>query len=266
MRMARQPNFLVAGAQKSGTSYLCSILARHPAVFHTTPKEPMFFQQENVTEASFASYLSSFYRDAANQPRVGEGSTIYFQWPHALQNIRRWLGPRIEIIVSLRQPTDRAVSFYLHNLRKGRIRGDERIADVGSDVRLSPVLTSLYAPHIERWLEAYGPRMQFLLFDDLLESPTAFIAQATQFLGIESLGPIADKAVNRGYPLAWEGDVLTLHGATKGLARIPKFTRSELEDLHARFLADIDRSERLIGRSLARWKTLPEFTAREARW
>jgi len=162
MRMARQPNFLVAGAQKSGTSYLCSILARHPAVFHTTPKEPMFFQQENVTEASFASYLSSFYRDAANQPRVGEGSTIYFQWPHALQNIRRWLGPRIEIIVSLRQPTDRAVSFYLHNLRKGRIRGDERIADVGSDVRLSPVLTSLYAPHIERWLEAYGPRMQFL--------------------------------------------------------------------------------------------------------
>jgi hypothetical protein len=135
MRTARQPNFLVAGAQKSGTSYLCSILARHPAVFHTAPKEPMFFQQENVTEASFASYLASFYRDAANQPRVGEGSTIYFQWPHALHNIRRWLGPQVEIIVSLRQPTDRAVSFYLHNLRKGRIRGDERIADVGSFCR-----------------------------------------------------------------------------------------------------------------------------------
>ena len=266
VRSARPPNFLVAGVQKSGTSFLCSILARHPSVFHTTPKEPMFFQRDDITTEGFASYLQAFYGTAGDQPRVGEGSTIYFQWPQALGNIRRWLGPDIDVIVSLRHPTDHAVSFYLHNLRKGRLRGDERIVDVGSDVRLSPVLTSLYASHIERWLDAYGVRLKFVLFDDLLESATAFVEQATRFLGIASLGSIADKAVNRGYPLAWEDNVLTLVGETSGLARTPRFTKAELEDLHARFLVDINRCERLLGRALTPWKTLPDFTRRETRW
>ena len=36
------PNFLVIGAQKCGTTALCAVLGRHPDVFMTEPKEPLF--------------------------------------------------------------------------------------------------------------------------------------------------------------------------------------------------------------------------------
>jgi hypothetical protein len=163
MRTARQPNFLVAGAQKSGTSYLCSILARHPAVFHTAPKEPMFFQQENVTEASFASYLASFYCDAANR---------------------------------------RVSARARRSISSGRMRS---ITSGAGSVRRSRSSSACASRPTAR-------------------SPSICITCA--------------KA----------GSVETSASRTSD-----------------RF-ADIDRCERLIGRSLARWKTLPEFTARETRW
>lgn len=262
----RRPNFLVAGAQKSGTSYLCAALARHDAVFHTDPKEPLFFQRADVTAVSFERYLARFYSGAADQPRVGEGSTVYFQWPRALENIKAHLGDDLQVIISLRHPTDRAVSFYLHNLRKGRITGSERICDIGDDIRMSPVLSSRYASHLERWFEAYGDKVMILRFDDLLASPTDFVARATSFLGIEPMGEVNRKAVNKGYGLAWREGCLTLDAPVEPGQVAPSFSMSELEDLHALFMDDIDRTQALLGVSLDGWKSMPEFTARQAGW
>lgn len=262
----RRPNFLVAGAQKCGTSYLCAVLARHGSVFHTDPKEPLFFQRPDVTAETFENYLANFYSGARDQSRVGEGSTVYFQWPRALENIKSHLGDDLKIIISLRQPTDRAVSFYLHNLRKGRIKGSERICDIGDDLRMSPVLSSLYASHLERWFDAYGDKVKVLRFDDLLASPTAFVQQATMFLGIEPMGEINRKAVNKGYGLVWREDCLTLDAPDQAGQGIPCFTKSELEDLHSLFLDDIDRTQALLGVPLGEWKSMPEFTAKQAGW
>lgn len=262
----RRPNFLVAGAQKCGTSYLCAVLARHASVFHSDPKEPLFFQRSDVTAESFENYLVDFYSNASDQRRVGEGSTVYFQWPRALENIKTYLGDELKIIISLRQPTDRAVSFYLHNQRKGRIKGSERICDIGDDIRISPVLSSRYASHLERWLEAYGDNLKVLRFDDLLASPTDFVEQATMFLDLEPMGKINTKAVNRGYGLVWRDDCLVLSEHSQTGEVIPSFTKSELEDLHSLFLDDIDKTQALLGMSLSDWKRMPDFTAKQAGW
>lgn len=262
----RRPNFLVAGAQKCGTSYLCAVLARHPSVFHTDPKEPMFFQRPDVSASSFQAYLSTFYADARDEPRVGEGSTVYFQWPNALENIRAHLGQDIKVIISLRHPTDRAVSFYLHNVRKGRVASGQRLGDVGRDVKLSPVLSSQYSEHVERWLDAYGESVLFLRFDDLLASPTSFIERATGFLDLAPLGEINAKAVNKGFGLVWNDDVLTLEEPLPDGRPAPRFSLSELEDLHASFQEDVERTEALLGQGLDSWKAMPDFTERQASW
>lgn len=262
----RSPNFLVVGAQKCGTSYLCAMLARHASVFHSDPKEPLFFQKPGVDRENFDAYLSTYFAAASSKPWVGEGSTVYFQWPNALENIKSYLGSGISVIVSLRHPTDRAVSFYLHNLRKGRISGNERIADVGKDVKLSPVLSSLYASHVERWLEAYGDNVLFLRFDELLESPKAFVTQATDFLGIAPMGEVNARAVNRGFGLVWKGDILTLETPLENGQTSPEFSLSELEDLHSLFQDDIARTEAVLGRRLDAWKKMPDFTERQASW
>jgi hypothetical protein len=262
----RRPNFLVAGAQKCGTSYLCAVLARHHDVFHTDPKEPLFFQRPDVSAASFEQYLVKFYSGAGEQARVGEGSTVYFQWPNALENIRTYLGDDLKIIISLRHPTDRAVSFYLHNLRKGRVTGSEPICNIGGDVRMSPVLSSMYADHLERWLDAYGDRVKVLRFDDLLASPTEFVEQATDFLGLQSLGTVNTKAVNKGFGLVWRDSLLTLETPDPASDRTASFTMTELEDLHDLFQRDIERTQALLGTPLDAWKKMPEFTAKQSGW
>jgi hypothetical protein len=261
----RHPNFLVVGAQKCGTSYLCAVLAKHPSVFHTDPKEPLFFQRGDVNPENFDQYLAKFFSAAGDRPLLGEGSTVYFQWPNALENIQAYLGDELKLFICLRQPTDRAVSFYLHNLRKGRIDGSERICDIGHDVRMSPVLSSIYAPHLERWINAYGDRVKVLLFDELLESPTAFIRQSTDFLGIEPMGQVRTKAVNKGFGLVWRNDRLTLEVADPAVTP-PSFAMSELEDLHALFQDDIHATEALLGITLDDWKKMPAFTAKQTGW
>jgi hypothetical protein len=262
----RVPNFLVAGAQKCGTTYLCAALSRHPDVFHSEPKELLFFQRPDVSESSYRTYLSRHFGAAGDQRWVGEGSTVYFQWPNALENVRRYLGDELRVIVCLRHPTDRAVSFYLHNVRKGRFDGSEPLAEVGSDVRMSPVLSSLYADALERWMDAYGDRMKVLLFDDLLESPTGFVEQGLAFLDLPLPRSVSVKAVNKGYGLEWDGDRLTLAADEAADGPRPSFTRSQLEDLHARFADDVARTQALLGRDLSAWTRLPEFTAKQSGW
>lgn len=254
---------MVIGAQKSGTTYLCAALTRHRDVFHSDPKELLFFQRKDIDDDAFAQYLENFAK-AQEQRWVGEGSAVYLQWPLALENARRYLGDELKIFICLRQPTDRAVSFYLHNLRKGRFDGSERIDQVGADVRLSPVLTSYYGEHIHRWLDVYGDNVHFLLFDDLVESPESFVRQATDFLDIAPLKVVRENAVNRGYTLAWDGESLTVDGVLPDTVQRPRFSRAQLEDLQAQFLVDIDRTAALIGQSLNHWKQLPEFTAKQA--
>lgn len=255
----RRPNFLVAGAQKCGTTYLCAALARHPKVFHCDPKEPLFFQRADVDKASFRTYLQSCFSGASGQEWVGEGSTVYFQWPKALPNIRRYLGDELHVFVCLRHPTERAVSFYLHNVRKGRLSGREPIGSTGKDVKMSPVLSSRYADALERWLDAYGDQLRVLRFDDLQSDPAAFVAQATDHLGIAPLARVPANAVNKGFDLEWRGDRLTLAGKAATMPEPPAFSRAELEDLHAMFAEDLDRTEALLGTSLRDWRVMPDF-------
>ena len=40
----------------------------------------------------------------------------------------------------------------------------------------------------------------------------------------------------------------------------PRFSLSELEDLHASFQEDVERTEALLGQGLDSWKAMPDFT------
>lgn len=262
------PNFLIPGVQKSGTSYLCSILSKHSSIYLSNPKEPLFFQRTDLTSERFKKYSKNYFSNVKNELWIGEGSTVYFQWPNALKNIRKYLGSKIKIIICLRHPTDHAISFYFHNYRKGRFNGNERIGEIDADIRLSPVLTSMYSTHIERWLEIYKNDIIFLLFDDLLESAEKFVRQATDFLNVRPIVKHDPKAVNKGFKLVYRNGKLTLEGTINENVNkaTPAFSNTELEDLHANFLDDINKTEKLIGRSLPNWKKMPDFQAKQKKW
>jgi Sulfotransferase family len=127
------PNFLMIGAQKSGTTAIYDYLAQHPQVFTSELKEPGFFAFEGVPgsfvgpeDARGERYrvrdlgqYRRLFRKVGNKARAGEASNVYMYVPQAAERIRHYI-PNAKLIAVLRDPVDRAYSAYRHLVRDGR--------------------------------------------------------------------------------------------------------------------------------------------------
>lgn len=126
------PNALVIGANKSGTSTLCSILDGHPDVCMSSPKEPCTFSDSSKVGQLDTEYEAIFRRATAGQYRI-EGSTTYSRWPYAptpwhptLQDPWPMITqkcPRVKILYIVRHPVERMISQVKHRFRDGSFRG-----------------------------------------------------------------------------------------------------------------------------------------------
>lgn len=262
----KTPNFFILGAQKSGTTYLAHVLSEHPDVYFSDPKETMFFSRNRpvpMVQADYETYCETYFGDAKDQKWRGEGSTTYLQWVDARDRLKQFVTGKPKFIVCLRQPTAKAISFFIHNWRRDRYQPDSTLHEITeAEFQFSPYQTSIYADGISRWLEVF-PREDFLFmkFDDLEQGGDVFVKKATDFLGITEARNPAPTKVNAGLPLVWEDGGLTVDpSAAKDRVR-PSFSLQELEQLHARFMPDLSRTEELTGLDLSSWYDLPQFAA-----
>jgi hypothetical protein len=264
-RLRPTPNLLVPGMQKSGTTFLCAHLARHPGILFSREKEPDLFREAGLNRRKYRRYLDTMFpaeRLAAKSSLryIAEGTTTYFQSPRALRAIRRYLGDDIRAIVCLRHPVDKAMSHYLHNWRRGRLSGRERISEIEGAAK-SIYEWAFCAPHAESWIGAFGrQRLLFLRYELLVESPVRYLRAATDFLELEPLTRIDSERINAGFPVVEEGDAwVPDFGETRLLEGqvFPRFLRADLEFLLDRLRADVERLEELTGLDLAAWKAMP---------
>lgn len=126
------PNFLIIGAPKAGTTTLHYVLSQHPEVFMCPVKEAGFFwaygqdvqlsgpgveKLHNRLITDRAEY-EGLFEGSQGKKAIGESSVRYLSAQSAPANIHR-LVPKMKLIVSLRQPAERAFSAFTHNLRDG---------------------------------------------------------------------------------------------------------------------------------------------------
>lgn len=258
----RVPNFFVPGVQKAGTTYLCRQIARHPDIFFSKMKEPHFFHQKHFTEEAIEDYLTTHFTDAGDERWVGEGSTRYFQSDEAAARIAKRFGTDLRFIVAFRQPTEKAVSLYLHNFKRGRLTGRESILQMKAG-GVAVVPFSLFAHGCRTYIDTFGrERIHFMRYDDLVADPLGFVNSALGFLDLAPIERTSEKLANAGYNLAWEGDDLVAEIPPESLAAgqvRPRFPRAELEELHAMFLKDIAETAALSGLDLGHWWDFPTF-------
>ena len=258
----RVPNFFVPGVQKAGTTYLCRQIARHPDIFFSKMKEPHFFHQKHFTEEAIEDYLTTHFTDAGDERWVGEGSTRYFQSDEAAARIAKRFGTDLRFIVAFRQPTEKAVSLYLHNFKRGRLTGRESILQMKAG-GVAVVPFSLFAHGCRTYIDTFGrERIHFMRYDDLVADPLGFVNSALGFLDLAPIERTSEKLANAGYNLAWEGDDLVAEIPPESLAAgqvRPRFPRAELEELHAMFLKDIAETAALSGLDLGHWRDFPTF-------
>lgn len=193
--MSRLPNFLYVGPDKAGSSWLHEVLLKHPDVYLSPAKDLYFF--DRYYDRGLEWYASQF-RDARNEKVVGEVCQDYLFHPEAASRIHETLGP-VRVMVSLRDPVERAWSSYLY-MRKHGI-GPDTFAEA---LRSRPELLEhgRYATGLDRFLK-HWPRelVHVALFDDLAADPQQFIDSVTGFLGVDPL-PLATKDLEARLPAA----------------------------------------------------------------
>jgi hypothetical protein len=197
------PDFLVLGAQKAGTTALYAYLRRHPQVTGPSWKEVSFFDRHWARGESW--YRGNFPNLARTRGKlVGEASPSYVFHPLAPRRVKE-LVPNARLIALVRNPVDRALSHYNHEVALGREplsfedaldAEDERLRGEAERMTADPRYFSRewwghtykargrYAEQLEHWLAVF-PREQLLVVssDDLGAEPERTHAQVLEFLG-----------------------------------------------------------------------------------
>jgi hypothetical protein len=190
------PNFFIVGAPKAGTTSLYSYLGQHPHVYMSPVKEPSYFAPELCRDDfifSWESYLN-LYGNVSDEIAIGEATACYLFSETAAHNISARL-PHARIIISLRNPVDRAFSQYLQMLTYGVTRKSFR-EQIEASLRsrnrefslLWPFLESgQYYEQVKRYLGEF-PRSQVHIsyYEDLERAPARLVADLFSFLGIDS--------------------------------------------------------------------------------
>ena len=110
------PGFLIVGAQKCATTSLYDFICEHPKVKPAETKEVHYFDWRlNMGDAWYRSHFP-FRRQGCI---TGESTPSLLWSTPSLPDIKRLL-PNVKIIFVLREPAERAVSHYYHNVRASR--------------------------------------------------------------------------------------------------------------------------------------------------
>jgi len=234
-RLRALPDFLIIGAQKAGTTALFSYLRRHPTILGPWWKEVSFFDRHFARGPHWyrGQFPTRAHRRLVNRRHhaealAGEASPGYLFHPDAPKRAAALL-PRARLIALLRNPIDRALSHYHHEVALGReplsfeaaiaqeperMRGElERMRDPTYFSHAWWNFTYLargdYAPQLDRWLAVF-PREQLLVLatDELLAQPASTYARVLEFLG-------APPYELDSYPLVFERDYLEMDPATR---------------------------------------------------
>jgi hypothetical protein len=223
------PDFVVIGVQKGGTTSLHHYLAQHPHVtMGMSRKEQHFFDTHYHRgllwyRTDFPLRMLNNFRHNKNGTHrvIGEGTPNYIFHPRVPERMASIL-PEAKLIVILRNPAERAISHYFHNMRHGfehlaldealskeseRLEGERNrmMSDEGyrstSYLRHSYLSRGRYAEQLEQWLQYY-PRKQFLLVcsEDLFRAPQETIDQVFAFLGCKPHLVNAERKYNK-FPL-----------------------------------------------------------------
>jgi Tol biopolymer transport system component len=193
------PNFLIIGAQKSGSSWLARHLRNHPDVF--MPRGEIHFFDKKFNFARGREWYESHFSGATTERAIGEKTPDYL-WanglgaeghlPHVHHNLHSYY-PTARLIVVMRNPVLRAVSAVHHMIRTGRCSPLLSIDDllVGNKRHLfephGVIQKGRYYEQVQAYLELF-PRDQFLFLlfeEDVVKRPHETLAQVCRFLGID---------------------------------------------------------------------------------
>jgi hypothetical protein len=181
------PTFVVAGAQKSGTTWLFECLDEHPEVFVPTVKEVHFFCPTSECRFSTANngegwYKTQFKSDGSTKA-LGDLSTDYMYYSECAGHLAKY-NPALKVIFMLRNPIDRAYSAYWMWRRHTPDLPPFREVLRQND---SLVARGLYTEQIKRYFRTFPKnQIRVYIYEEFIEAPDSSIEDLYRFIGVDA--------------------------------------------------------------------------------
>jgi len=256
-RKIERLDFIVVGAQKSGTTALHYFLRKHPQIALPERQELHFFDDDDifsrpvdydVLHRQFRPVTgSTLLRLAtARQAIAGEVTPSYLYWKPAMERIWNY-NRQIKLVILLRNPIDRAFAHW--NMQRFKDREPLGFLDALKEEprRLAQPLTiesrrfayvdrGFYSGQLERVFKFF-PREQvhFVKFEGFRDRKQETLDGVFEFLGVKPLRRIRDKDRNI---VPYERTI----------------TAEEREYLSEVFSAEITKLEQMLGWDCSDWK------------
>ena len=185
------PNFLIVGAQKSGTTTLYDILDMHPEVNMSIIKETNYFISDKKYIQGLKLYSSFFLKYPLLIKLIAENSPGYMNNLRIPEKIYNDIGD-VKIVMILRDPVKRAYSQYWDNRRhlKETLSESEIINRYLTDKYNSKsrgyFSRGVYIKYIEEYLKYFKRSdIHIMIFEELIDNPKKELKKLYNFLGID---------------------------------------------------------------------------------
>jgi len=186
---------------KAGTTSVFTYLSQHPDVCSSSVKEAQYFSgyRYGKTIKPIDTYRKLFSR-WGGEKFIMEATPGYFEGGEFLAGkIRDTVAKDIKILIILREPVDRLLSFFRYKksilqLNKA-LRLDEyvsRCEHMSSDERRKQendlywgIEGGFYSNYLPGWFEVFGDAVKVMFFDSLKADRRGFMAELCDWLDID---------------------------------------------------------------------------------
>lgn len=191
-------NTIVIGVNKAGSTSIYRYLSGHPDVSLSKKKETCFFLMSSPNETLDAYDYSKFWDSSEKKTCYFEATPGYFYGGKVLiDEIRRVCGSP-KLILVLREPTARTISFY--KFMKSQFYLDDGLSfneyvrrclsnefkdkEVSGRLPYSAIERSCYDLFIDDWVNEFKDDLLITFFDELVTNPDGFLEKLCKHIGI----------------------------------------------------------------------------------
>lgn len=190
------PNFLIIGVQKGGTSSAVYHFNKHPNIY-LSKEEIHFFDNENNFKKGLKWYRNFFKN--INKKMIGEKTPSYVFFKKSIDRIHK-LYPNMKLILFIREPISRAYSQYNMSQQVSRndrcaISKNKSFLDVIKDNKKSKNLTTrtilqrgFYIDQINYILTKFKKeQLHIAIAEKILDNPLKEYNKIFKFLKVKPL-------------------------------------------------------------------------------